>query len=355
MLPLYSAQINTDYGKKDIAVYCCDVTEFPEEIDILTTSAFKGSYAPTPGTLFEALYNKGVSVRRLAIKPDIDLREFSNIWLSDEIADSDTGIHRIGCVELRGFDIIWYDECKEDQFLVKEQFLIDTIRSYFLMLDMAAVHNVKMDTVVLPLLGSGSQSIDANMMIVPLINECINFLKRNLHVNKLYFVERNEAKAQLIAEYMKKSYSILSHSSAAAEVVQQENKPFAFISYASEDKNIADNLCSKLERRGVQVWYAPRDVRGPYAEAIAKAIDKATHFVVILSENSMKSQHVLNEIDLAFQGLPNNIKFKPLRIDESIFTPSFKYYLSRQHWLDAIVPPLEDRLNEFVESILADI
>jgi hypothetical protein len=69
----------------------------------------------------------------------------------------------------------------------------------------------------------------------------------------------------------------------------------------------------------------------------------------------LKSEHVLNEIDLAFQALPDKIKFKPLRIDEAIFTPSFRYYLSRQHWLDAVDPPLEERLNEFVDDLLADL
>ena len=128
----------------------------------------------------------------------------------------------------------------------------------------------------------------------------------------------------------------------------------AFISYSSHDKNIADNLCSKLERNGIKVWYAPRDVIGAYAESIVRAIDNSSLFIVILSRNSMTSQHVLNEIDLAFQNIPEKIKIKPLRIDDSMFTPSFKYYLSRQHWMDAKDPPLEDRLNEFVESLLRD-
>jgi hypothetical protein len=48
------------------------------------------------------------------------------------------------------------------------------------------------------------------------------------------------------------------------------------------------------------------------------------------------------------------MKFKPLRIDDAIFTPSFKYYLSRQHWMDATVPPLEERLNEFVKELLTN-
>ena len=39
-------------------------------------------------------------------------------------------------------------------------------------------------------------------------------------------------------------------------------------------------------------------------------------------------------------------------IDEEEMGPSFRYYLSRQHWMDAHVPPLEKRLDECVAKIL---
>ena len=65
----------------------------------------------------------------------------------------------------------------------------------------------------------------------------------------------------------------------------------------------------------------------------------------------MVSEHMLNEIDLAFQRLPRGIKFKPLRIDTAELAPAFNYYLSRQHWMDAHIPPLEERLDEFVDSL----
>ena len=92
---------------------------------------------------------------------------------------------------------------------------------------------------------------------------------------------------------------------------------------------------------------------GPYATAIMKGIMEADYFIVIVSHNSLASQHVLNEIDNAHSRLPD-LKFKPLRLDDIALTPEFSYYLSRQHWLDATVPPLEERLEAFVSDILAD-
>lgn len=343
------AMIKTDRGNKEIAVYCCDITAFDEHIDILTTSAYVRSYAPTPYTIFNALDRMGISVEYLAREPMLDLRQPCHTWLSREIQLPGSRIHRIGCVELTAYHM---SPREAEQ---TEQAMIQSLRAYFRMLDIAAIYGVRMETVALPLLGSGAQDISPKLLIVPMINECISFLKRNEEVKKICFIERNPQKARLIGDYLKTSYHLLRQGEECETTIpEQEERKCAFISYSTGDKNIADNLCAKLESRGIKVWYAPRDVQGPYASAIAEAIDQASYFVVILSQNSMNSQHVLNEIDLAFQNLPNKIKFKPLRIDDTLFTPSFKYYLSRQHWMDACVPPLEERLTEFVDALLKE-
>ena len=61
---------------------------------------------------------------------------------------------------------------------------------------------------------------------------------------------------------------------------------------------------------------------------------------------------MLNEINLAFQEMTErDVRFCLLKIDEEKMGPAFRYYLSRQHWMDARVPPIEKRLDEFVESI----
>lgn len=342
---LHSAQFTIDRCVKEISVFCDDATSFPEPIDILTTSASVGSYAPVPRTVFEALNNKGIVVGYLANDPEIDLRQPCNIWLSKKIHSAATEIERIGCIELVGNHLYSKTEAEI------EQSIINSIRAYFRMLELAALCGVKMDVVALPLLGSGAQNIPYHMLLIPLINECISFLKRNFEVKKIYFIEKNLSKANLIADTLKKSFRFVNIGSQKNEPKKDKK---AFISYSTGDKNIADKLCFKLESNGIKCWYAPRDVVGPYAESIAQAIDSSNYFIVILTQNSIKSEHVLNEIDLAFQNLPNEIEFKPIRIDDAIFTPSFKYYLSRQHWMDASYPPLEDRLNEFVNSLLSE-
>ncbi len=342
---LYTAAISTRYGNKSIEVYACDVLAFDEPIDVLTTSAFRRSYTPVPRTLFQALDSIGISVYSLAKEPLIDLRSLCNVWLSKA---TNMRFGRIGCIEMTPFDPTAIGVVND------EKALFTSIHAYFQMLDMAADCGVKMDTVAMPLLGAGSQSISAGLTLLPILNECTAFLKRNPAVRRICFIERNPEKAMLITDALKESYSILQEKELAQQVEPklQKKQPLAFISYASQDRNVADNLCAKLESNGVKVWYAPRNVSGDYAGAITRAIDSATHFVLILSRHSLQSQHVLNEIDLAFKKLPDHIHFKPLRLDETLFTPSFEYYLSRQHWLDAIHPPLEERLNEFVAAVV---
>lgn len=340
---LHSVYLSVDGAEKEISVFCDDITRFPETIDILTTSAYVGSYHPTPRTVFHALYTCGINVQYLAAAPEFDLRNPCHVWLSREIPFSTTGINRIGCVEFHGRQTRTWDAAESEQ-------AVHSIQAYFSMLDIASVYGIPVTTVALPLLGSGNQNIAGNLMITPLINECVSFLKRNPFAKKIYFIERNPEKAAMIAQALKNSLRFLGADSNIQ--VQTPKRDIAFISYSSKDKNIADNLCSKLERNGIKVWYAPRDVHGPYADAIVTAIEQANYFIVILSQNSICSEHVLNEIDLAFQNITKGMKIKPLRIDNAMFTAAFKYYLSRQHWMDASIPPLENRLNEFVSELL---
>ena len=342
---LHSVALNIDGAVKRISVFCDDVTCFHERIDILTTSAFVGSYAPTPRTVFCALADHGIRVDELAQAPEFDLRDPCHVWLSQQIGCGDGAIRRVGCVELRGrFSLI-------GNSAEAEQAMINSIRAYFRLLDIASVYGADVTTVALPLLGGGSQRIDGDMMVIPLVNECIAFLKRNPDAKNIYFIEKNAEKAERIANCLRNSLRFSEDRNQVA-VQQLPQRDLAFISYSSKDKNIADNLCAKLEQNGIKAWYAPRDVSGPYAAAISEAIDKAKYFIVILSQNSIASEHILNEIDLAFQNLSQGMRIKPLRIDDTMFTPSFKYYLSRQHWMDATNPPLEERLTEFVQNLL---
>lgn len=348
---LYSLQINTRGGPKSIHVVAGDILEFDEPIDILTTSAFLGSYHPTPGTMFAALASAGICVHELADDPLFDLREKCDVWLSRRIPDPSRPIGRIGCVEM-GRDLFYSHTHRDVQ-----KGILTPIRAYFQMLDLAALADVEMGTIAMPMLGAGSQQVSDELTLYPLLNECIEFLKRTPQTERIIFIDRNFERAFRFAKGLSESHQVHTETVAHQErnTGKKRNDALAFISYSSPDRNVADNLCAKLENAGIRVWYAPRNVHGDYASSIAKAIGESTYFVVILSENSMRSQHVLNEIDLAFKYLPDHISFKPLRLDHTELSPAFDYYLSRQHWMEAQCPPLENRLTEFVQDIVSEL
>jgi len=127
-----------------------------------------------------------------------------------------------------------------------------------------------------------------------------------------------------------------------------------FISYSNKNIVIADAVCAKLEENKIRVWIAPRDVQPgkDFAAAIIHAIDHCQIFVLIWSEESNKSEHILNEINRAFS---QNITVIPFRIDNVEPTESMEYYIGRTHWLDAMTPPLEKHIKLLAETILTNL
>jgi len=127
-----------------------------------------------------------------------------------------------------------------------------------------------------------------------------------------------------------------------------------FISYSNKNKVVADAVCAKLEENKIRVWIAPRDVPPgkDFAAAIIHAIDHCPIFVLIWSEESNKSEHILNEVNRAFS---QNITVIPFRIDNVVPTESLEYYIGRTHWLDAMTPPLEKHIKLLADTILTNL
>src|SRR3954453_20413482 len=125
-----------------------------------------------------------------------------------------------------------------------------------------------------------------------------------------------------------------------------------FISHSHQDLPAAELIVKALEQRGVACWVAPRDVPagGSYAEALLNAIEGASCFVLIYSEHSNVSSHVLREVERA---LKFGLNIVPVRFDESSPSKSLDYLLATVHWL-AISPHARDRsIVKAVEQIVA--
>jgi TIR domain-containing protein/pentapeptide repeat protein len=71
-----------------------------------------------------------------------------------------------------------------------------------------------------------------------------------------------------------------------------------FISYSHHDKGFAERLHSAMRSENLRVWYAPEDMKAgrKVHEEIFQAIQIHDKLLLVLSENSMKSEWVATEI-----------------------------------------------------------
>ena len=127
-----------------------------------------------------------------------------------------------------------------------------------------------------------------------------------------------------------------------------------FISYAAEDKPIADAVCAAIEGHGIRCWYAPRDVEygKDFEESIVDAIAASRLVILILTSHANDSAHVKREIQNASME-EVAVPVLPFRTEDIPLNKSLRYYIGSVHWLDALTPPLEPHLQRLVEHVKA--
>ena len=123
-----------------------------------------------------------------------------------------------------------------------------------------------------------------------------------------------------------------------------------FLSYSNKDKPIADAVVAGLEHKGIRCWMAPRDVTPgtSWGEAIIEAIESSKAMVVILSGNSDRSRQVIREVERA---VAHEEIIIPFRIENIDPTGAMAYFLSSEHWLDALTPPMEKHIDKLGDTI----
>jgi TIR domain len=127
------------------------------------------------------------------------------------------------------------------------------------------------------------------------------------------------------------------------------DSPLIFVSYASQDVELAEALVRTLEQQGFRCWIAPRDVDPGtlYADAIIAGINQSTAFVLILSESAVASRHVGKELERA------SSKRKPilvLRMDKTPLTRAFEYFLSESQWIEVGLGGISATLAKVADS-----
>jgi formylglycine-generating enzyme required for sulfatase activity len=123
-----------------------------------------------------------------------------------------------------------------------------------------------------------------------------------------------------------------------------------FISYSSNDKAAADQICAALEGSGFGCWIAPRDIEAgtDYPAAILAGLQQARTVVVVVSPASVASPHILTEVGHAFSKKKPII---PVRLSATELPPDFDYFLSMSQWLDAHEGLTAENLARLKEAV----
>jgi TIR domain-containing protein len=126
-------------------------------------------------------------------------------------------------------------------------------------------------------------------------------------------------------------------SPGAGQPESQKQPHAVFISYSTEDQAIAEAVVAALEAEKVNCWIAPRDVQAgsPYSGQITQAIREARILLLILTERSNRSKHVLREVERAAHSQNHLLTF---RVEPIAPGDDLAYFLGADQWVDGFRP-----------------
>ena len=123
-------------------------------------------------------------------------------------------------------------------------------------------------------------------------------------------------------------------------------KPFVFISYSTKEAEIANLVHSYLDGNGINCWIASQNIEGgeSFAVQIVEAIANSYAVIMIASSSSNDSNHVSNELSLAFH---HKKKIIPFRIEDFELSAANTYFLIQAQWINAF-----ENMNEALKHLL---
>ncbi len=100
-----------------------------------------------------------------------------------------------------------------------------------------------------------------------------------------------------------------------------------FLSYSRKDAAHADDLTARLRDKGLDVWIDRQGIEGAerWATEIVEGIRACSTFMVLLSPNSIESEHVLKELSLASE---KRKRLLPVDLAPTELPSSFEYALA---------------------------
>jgi|GEM_PF-5156387 len=126
-----------------------------------------------------------------------------------------------------------------------------------------------------------------------------------------------------------------------------------FISYSTQHNSAdVEKISNFLESNGIECWYAPRDIPPGerYSRSIISALNGCPIFLLVYSDGSNNSDHVINEIERAFNA---KRKIIPFRVESVRPSEDLEYFISTSQWIDAFPDDKYDvALKKLLDAII---
>ncbi len=179
-------EIETAWGHRSFELRRGDLFHLDEPVDMVAVSARSGDlavlavdpsrYPEVAHTALGALHaERGVDLARLGTEPSMDLRAALSCWVSERVE----GLGRVLCVEdigvARGVEV--------------------TFDNVFAVLALLDAKGIEIRTFALPLLGAGGMGLEPALVMRAVLASCRRHLVRLPHLQRVIFVERDEARA----------------------------------------------------------------------------------------------------------------------------------------------------------------
>lgn len=124
-----------------------------------------------------------------------------------------------------------------------------------------------------------------------------------------------------------------------------------FVSHASEDRSVVEQVVRAVEAAGLPCWVAFRDIPAgdpAWAEPIVTAIAGSKLVLVLITEHSVDSIEVLREVTLAAD---EKIPLLPACLDATPLSPGLRYFFVAGQRLNLAGLPVDDQLAQIVPAL----
>ena len=217
--------------------------------------------------------------------------------------------------------------------------------------------SLELNSIAFPAIGAGVARIPYEKVASYMISTIVaNLMRTNKALEvELYLYDRWEKMTEwdfivffeTIGKYLPNESQEIEEPHSDVNI-QNDNLPFIFISYSRKDGEKAREICSLLNKHGVEYWI---DEEGKYSGSnfkgvIVNQIKKSTMVLFLSSENSNQSSNVVKEIGLAVK---NEKPIIPIKLDLTSYDENIEYDLCSIDYIEYA------KTNEFEKRLMDNI